>query len=142
MAQARNPFTPERVYIPDGEAHVFDDRVYLYGSHDKEGGKSYCRLGYEVFSAPIDNLSQWTSKGINYQARQDPLSEKTDRPYRYAPDCVKGNDGRYYLYYCLAGEKGKGREEGKEGRRKGRKGGIAGGRKRSGRGATREIGGR
>ncbi len=112
MAQARNPFTPERVYIPDGEAHVFDDRVYLYGSHDKEGGKSYCRLGYEVFSAPIDNLSQWTSKGINYQARQDPLSEKTDRPYRYAPDCVKGNDGRYYLYYCLAGEKGKGRYDG------------------------------
>lgn len=22
----------------------------------------------------------------------------------YAPDCVKGNDGRYYLYYCLSGK--------------------------------------
>lgn len=28
--------------------------------------------------------------------------------YLYAPDVVRGNDGRYYLYYCLAGWKGKG----------------------------------
>lgn len=26
----------------------------------------------------------------------------------YAPDVVRGNDGKYYLYYCLAGEKGSG----------------------------------
>lgn len=28
--------------------------------------------------------------------------------YIYAPDVVQGNDGRYYLYYCLAGESGNG----------------------------------
>ena len=26
----------------------------------------------------------------------------------YAPDCVRGKDGRYYLYYCLSGDNGKG----------------------------------
>ena len=26
----------------------------------------------------------------------------------YAPDCVRGNDGKYYLYYCLSGWRGKG----------------------------------
>ncbi len=30
------------------------------------------------------------------------------RPYMYAPDVVQGNDGKFYLYYCLAGWKGTG----------------------------------
>ena len=30
--QVFNPFLPLNEYIPDGEPHVFGDRVYLYGS--------------------------------------------------------------------------------------------------------------
>ena len=41
--QALNPFLPLHTYIPDGEPHVFGDRVYLYGSHDKEGGEYFFR---------------------------------------------------------------------------------------------------
>jgi len=52
-------------------------------------------------------LSDWSSKGINYSAKQDALYSK-ERPYMYAPDVVRGNDERYYLYYCLAGNKGDG----------------------------------
>lgn len=105
--QAYNPFLPLDVYIPDGEPHIFGDRIYLFGSHDKEGGDTFCELDYEFFSAPLDDLNNWSSKGINYSARQDALySEK--RPYLYAPDVVCGNDGKYYLYYCLAGNKGDG----------------------------------
>ena len=33
--QAFNPFLPLNEYIPDGEPHVFGDRVYHYGSHDR-----------------------------------------------------------------------------------------------------------
>ena len=106
--QVFNPFLPLDTYIPDGEPHVFGDRVYLYGSHDKEGGETYCMLDYEVWSAPITDLSDWSKKGTSYSAKQDPLSEKTGRPYLYAPDCVRGNDGKYYLYYCLSGDKGVG----------------------------------
>lgn len=35
--QALNPYLPSWEYIPDGEPHVFGDRVYIYGSHDKNG---------------------------------------------------------------------------------------------------------
>ena len=105
--QTFNPFLPEDVYIADGEPHVFGDRVYLFGSHDKEGGDSFCLENYEFFSAPIDDLGNWTSKGINYAADQDPLYSESAK-YLYAPDVVRGNEGRFYLYYCLAGWKGRG----------------------------------
>ena len=36
--QAVNPYLPLNQYVPDGEPHVFGDRVYVYGSHDQEGG--------------------------------------------------------------------------------------------------------
>lgn len=106
--QAVNPFLPIDTYIPDGEPHVFGDRVYLFGSHDKENGNTFCMLDYEIWSAPVNDLGAWSSKGINYRSSQDPLSKITNRPYMYAPDCVKGNDGKYYLYYCLSGVKGRG----------------------------------
>ena len=108
IKQVFNPFLPLDTYIPDGEPHVFGDRVYLFGSHDKEGGETFCMLDYEIWSAPVEDLSDWSYKGSNYSARQDPLSAATGRPYLYAPDCGRGNDGRYYLYYCLSGEKGVG----------------------------------
>ena len=102
-----NPFLPLDVYIADGEPHVFGDRVYLFGSHDKEGGSTYCMLDYEFWSAPVTDLSDWSSKGVSYSARQDPLYGERLR-YMYAPDVVQGNDGRFYLYYCMSGEKGAG----------------------------------
>lgn len=102
-----NPFLPLDTFIADGEPHVFGDRVYLFGSHDKAGGDTYCMLDYEFWSAPVDDLDSWSCKGVSYSAKQDPLySEKLK--YMYAPDVVQGNDGRFYLYYCMSGEKGEG----------------------------------
>ena len=100
--QALNPYLPLDTYIPDGEPHVFGDRVYVFGSHDKEGGDAFCMLDYEVFSAPVDDLGDWRSEGIVYRADQDPTHSEKYK-YMYAPDVVRGNDGRYYLYYALAG---------------------------------------
>ncbi len=102
--QAFNPYLPLSVYIPDGEPHVFGDRVYVYGSHDKEAGQRFCMLDYEVWSAPVDDLSDWSCKGISYDKTLDPDQDENGR-YKdmYAPDVVQGNDGRYYLYYALAG---------------------------------------
>lgn len=99
-----NPFLPLDKYIPDGEPHVFNNRIYLYGSHDKERGDSFCLLDYEIFSASIDDLSNWTSHGVAYHFKEDPYFKEGYSGY--APDCIKGKDGRYYLYYCLAGYKG------------------------------------
>lgn len=104
--QAYNPFLPLNEYIPDGEPHVFGDRVYLYGSHDLEGGYTFCMLDYAVYSAPVNDLTEWSCKGISYKASQDPAYPR--RKYMYAPDVVRGNDGKYYLYYCMAGDYGVG----------------------------------
>ncbi|MDO4337298.1 MAG: family 43 glycosylhydrolase [Eubacteriales bacterium] len=109
--QAINPFLPMHEYIPDGEPHVFGDRVYLFGSHDKENGDTYCVLDYTIYSASVDNLADWTNKGINYSGRQDPLATE-EWKYLYAPDVVQGNDGKFYLYYCLSGYAGKGGYQG------------------------------
>lgn len=100
--QAFNPYLPLDTYIPDGEPHIFGDRVYVFGSHDREGGTSFCMLDYEVWSAPVNDLSDWRCEGTIYGAAQDPACGNGDR-YLYAPDVVQGNDGRYYLYYAMSG---------------------------------------
>lgn len=105
-AQVYNPFLPADAYIPDGEPHVFGDRVYIYGSHDKEGGETFCMLDYTVYSAPVTDLTDWRKEGVIYKAEQDP--DYKERNYMYAPDVAKGNDGRYYLYYCMSGPFGHG----------------------------------
>lgn len=102
--QVYNPFLPLHEYIPDGEPHVFGNRIYHYGSHDKEGGYTFCMEDYVVYSAPVDDLTSWKCEGVSYRANQDP--DYSQFPYMYAPDVVQGNDGKYYLYYCMAGEYG------------------------------------
>lgn len=57
-----NPYLPYWENVPDGEPHVFGDRVYVYGSHDKQNGDTYCELDYVCWSAPIDNLGDWKSE--------------------------------------------------------------------------------
>lgn len=98
-----NPFLPLWEYVPDGEPHVFGDRVYLYGSHDKAASDRFCVQDYTVWSAPVDDLSDWTCHGLAYRKSQDPRCKDGKLVDLYAPDCVQGNDGRYYLYYFAAG---------------------------------------
>ena len=98
-----NPLFPLNEYVPDGEPHVFGDRVYLYGSHDEEGGTRFCTQDYTVWSAPVTDLSDWTCHGVAYKKSRDPRSREDKLVDFYAPDCVRGNDGRYYLYYFAAG---------------------------------------
>ena len=100
--QVFNPFLPLDTYIPDGEPHVFGDRVYLYGSHDAEGGECFCLLDYECWSAPIDDLRNWRCEGTIYRAEQC-AHYCNERQDMYAPDVVQGKDGRFYLYYDLSG---------------------------------------
>lgn len=100
--QITNPIFPFGICIPDGEPHVFDGRVYVYGSHDLLNGKTYCEGDYMVYSAPIDDLTDWSCKGVSYGKDKDPLIRSGKYDHMYAPDCVRGNDGRYYLYYCIS----------------------------------------
>lgn len=93
-----NPYLPSWEYVPDGEPHVFGDRLYLFGSHDRFGGKVYCENDYVLWSAPLDDLSSWFCHGIIYRREQDPHCKGKDS-HMWAPDVAKGPDERYYLYY-------------------------------------------
>lgn len=98
--QALNPYLPSWEYIPDGEPHVFDGRVYVFGSHDLYNGHVFCLGDYVCWSAPVNDLGNWSCEGVIYEKTQDPLNED-GRMCLYAPDVTKGADGRYYLYYVL-----------------------------------------
>ena len=65
-------------------------------------------LDYVGWSAPVDDLSAWECSGVIYSAKQDPLYDQEKMPHMYAPDVVQGNDGKYYLYYCMSGYAGVG----------------------------------
>lgn len=99
--QAVNPYLPLYEYVPDGEPRVFDGRVYIYGSHDFAGGEKYCMGDYVTWSAPVEDLSNWRHEGVIYQRTQDP-SNAENKMELWAPDVVKGVDGKYYMFYCLS----------------------------------------
>lgn len=96
-----NPYLPSWEYIPDGEPHVFGNRVYIYGSHDKFNGHEYCPNDYVCYSASVDDLSDWKYEGVIWGRCEDPLN-RTGESALFAPDVTQGPDGRYYLYYCLS----------------------------------------
>ncbi len=101
MKYSSNPYLPLYEYIPDGEPHLFEGRIYIYGSHDRPHGTKYCEGDYVTWSAPEDDLSSWRYEGVIYRRTQDP-SNAEDRLQLWAPDVTCGPDGRYYLYYCLS----------------------------------------
>ena len=108
---ATNPYLPAWEYVPDGEPHVFGDRLYVYGSHDADGGDDFCLLDYVGWSAPVDDLGNWRYEGVIYRKEQDPQQftgtvftppSRVGKPHLiFAPDVAQGKDGRYYLYYSL-----------------------------------------
>ena len=99
MPDAYNPFLPSWEYVPDGEPHVFGGRVYLYGSHDRFNAREFCRNDYVCWSAPVDDLSAWRFEGYIWNKCDDPDGRGWYLSQMAAPDCVRGADGRYYLYY-------------------------------------------
>lgn len=98
---AVNPYLPGWEYVPDGEPHVFGDRVYVFGSHDRVGGTAFCERDYTIWSAPVDDLGNWHCHGVSYRKDQDPHNQKAKKEL-WAPDVCQGTDGRYYMYYCCA----------------------------------------
>jgi arabinoxylan arabinofuranohydrolase len=100
LKQGLNPYLPSWEYIPDGEPYVFDDRVYIYGSHDRFNGYAFCLNDYVCWSASVEDLTEWRYEGVIYKRTDDPRNTDGEMCL-YAPDVAKGADGRYYLYYVL-----------------------------------------
>lgn len=100
MTSAFNPYLPSYEYVPDGEPHVFGERLYVFGSHDAFGGDSYCINNYVCYSAPLDDLGDWHFHGYIFDKASDPLNYDNSMNMN-APDVCRGPDGRFYLYYQL-----------------------------------------
>ena len=108
----QNPFLPLWEYIPDGEPYVFEDpdkpgeyRVYIYGSHDTRI-TDYCGKEQVVWSAPLNDLTDWRYDGIAFQVIKDRdgnfLNDDHEGDVLMAPDIVETiePDGTktYYFY--------------------------------------------
>lgn len=88
------------IYTADPSAHVFDGKLYIYPSHDIEGGvpfndngDHFCMEDYHVFrmdspSAPAVDC------GVALHVKDVPWAERQ----LWAPDAAT-RDGRYYLYF-------------------------------------------
>lgn len=97
-----NPYLPLWEYTPDVEPYVFEDpdnpgkyRLYAYGSHDMYKD-AYCGDDLVVWSAPVENLSDWRYDGVIFESIVEGTADTL-----YAPDVavVKENGKKtYYLY--------------------------------------------
>ena len=88
-ASAQNPYLPLWEHLPDGEPRVFEDHT----SYDK-----YCGLDIRMWSAPVEDLSQWRDEGPLFSHY---VNGQWD--IMYAPDLVETVDkttGKktYWLY--------------------------------------------
>ncbi len=96
---AQNPVIRDQ-FTADPTARVFNNKVYLYPSHDipaPEGTRQdwFCMADYHVFSS--ENLTDWTDHGVIVSQEDVPWG-KPDGYSMWAPDCVYKN-GKYYFYF-------------------------------------------
>ena len=108
LAQAQNPVIRDQ-FAADPTARVFNDKVYLYPSHDifpPEGQRQdwFCMEDYHVFSS--ENLTDWTDHGVIVTQNKVPWV-KPDSYSMWAPDCIERN-GKYYFYFPSAPKDGRG----------------------------------
>ncbi|CAH0044635.1 unnamed protein product [Clonostachys solani] len=90
-------------FTADPSAHVFNGRVYIYPSHDRDtgtenndNGDQYDMADYHVFSVPSLHPTPGpvTDHGVVLRAEDVPWVSKQ----LWAPDAASKN-GKYYLYF-------------------------------------------
>ena len=99
VSMAQNPIIRDQ-FTADPTARVFNNKVYLYPSHDimpPAGQRQdwFCMEDYHVFSS--ENLTDWTDHGVIVTQNKVPWV-KPNSYSMWAPDCVY-KDGKYYFYF-------------------------------------------
>jgi hypothetical protein len=106
LLSAQNPVIRDQ-FAADPTARVFNNKVYLYPSHDimpPTGQRQdwFCMEDYHVFSS--ENLTDWTDHGVIVTQNKVPWV-RPDSYSMWAPDCVERN-GKYYFYFPSAPKEG------------------------------------
>ncbi len=96
---AQNPLVTH-IYTADPTARVFDDKLYVYPSHDvipPQGIKAprFCMPDYHLFS--LEGGNTWKDYGVILDQNEVPWGEKNSFGM-WAPDCIKKGDTYYYYY--------------------------------------------
>ena len=99
---AQNPIIRDQ-FTADPTARVFNNKVYLYPSHDIKppvGQRQdwVCMEDYHEFSS--ENLTDWTDHGMIVTQNKVPWVRQNSYSM-WAPDCVYRN-GKYYFYFPSA----------------------------------------
>lgn len=77
--KGRNPVLPPEICIADGEAHVFGNRLYVYGSRDLDD-TTYCSEQYNVGST--ENMEHWTVHEKSFDGNDVPwIHDKKGKDY-------------------------------------------------------------
>ncbi|KAF2675091.1 Arabinanase/levansucrase/invertase [Microthyrium microscopicum] len=97
----------DHIYIADPSAHVFEGKLYVYPSHDRETdiqdndfGDQYDMADYHVFSMETAG-GPTTDHGIALKMEDIPWVSKQV----WAPDAATKN-GKYYLYFPARDKEG------------------------------------
>jgi hypothetical protein len=97
----------KHIYTADPSAHVFNGRIYIYPSHDVDGGEAFDDIGshfrmedYHVFSMDKPG-GEVTDHGLALHVNDVPWAEKQ----MWAPDATE-KDGKYYLFFPAKGYDG------------------------------------
>lgn len=92
--QVQNPVLPYswNLPVPDAEAHVFDDTVYVFGSLDGVAGR-FCSPDY--VSLFTKDLQKWESGGVIFSSNW--LSDENRGRNLWAPDVCKFKE-KYFMY--------------------------------------------
>jgi arabinoxylan arabinofuranohydrolase len=86
----------------DPSVRVFDDRVYIYPSHDFSRDNNFWIMkDWKVYSS--DDLINFTDHGVILKGEE--ISWAVDPDHCWAPDCVE-KSGRYYFYFPLSDKAG------------------------------------
>ena len=126
----QNPILPPTwgLFIADGEPHVFNGRMYVYGSRDNPFGvnrhniTNFCSHDYHVIYS--DDLIHWVDAGVAIsiddfpeELQYSPLTEEEKRrtaesgesvsrckvEFLWAPDLFKApHEETYYLTFCAS----------------------------------------
>ncbi len=100
--QVTNPILPSYEYMAGAKVRVFDERVYIYGAHDKFNSKKGGTLDFVCWSAPVTDLHALEFHGVIYKKKQDKkLGFFKSNKILSAPDVIQGLDGKFYLYYTV-----------------------------------------
>lgn len=91
-AQHGNPIITN-AYSADPSAHVFNDTLWVYPSHDKDDAVSFSMEDYHAYYTT--DMKEWHDAGVIFNPLRQTVWAKSAA---WAPDCIERN-GKYYLYY-------------------------------------------